>query len=529
MVAKTTRNHPDHSDVNDYAERHRVDLCFYPADGDAKRDYTLWQADGDYDAHTRWAWISLLAEVKTTHEQCAFEFQVKNKPKKRSQPASSSSSRKGKKAKGKGPAKTVGTEREQPQGVTSTSSQDAQPSEAQLPEEGSAKPFMRSGIGAEASLGQMADYVSKIFRRQHRTHIFSLFVFQGQARIIRWDRAGAIVSTVIDFEQNPSLLHKVIWRYAHMNQVQRGFDSTAVPATKAEINKMRNCRAPDSWIAQRRNDALDQRGWPVYKIKMRQADIIDQHPLQPIVRDIKPDDSDPGMRPDASNTVSILIGKRYLATNSPTGHGTKCYIAYDLSRDRLVFLKDYWRPDVSSAIPEGEVLRELRTCGVENVPTPLAAGDVRDDENAQKTYTQDYLDRDEVTQRRFAVLIHYRLVVKEICRPLEEHGNSLILVRALSDAFEGMSFYHLSWAKATLKSFVVPAHRQAWEKKKYTHRDISSGNILLFFYIDLDGHPQILGVLNDWDLCKAFEYLTKVSRPARSVSPPLSPRTIDAD
>ena len=443
-MAKTTRNHPDHSDVNDYAERHRVDLCFYPADGNAKKDYSLWKADGGYGAHTRWAWISLLAEVKTTHEQCAFEFQIKNRPKKtndQAEPATGAKSKKKKKAKGKASQELAGESSKSVTGAGDTQEQpraSGQDSQAQAPDEGSTKPFIRSGIGAEISLGQMADYVSKIFRRQHRTHIFSLFVFQGQARIIRWDRAGAIVSTVIDFEQNPSLLHKVIWRYAHMSQVQRGFDDTVVPATKAELNKMRNCHASDDWIAQRRNDALGQRGWPVYKIKMRQGDIIDQRPLKPIASDVKLDDPDQGMRPDASKEVSILVGKRYFATNSPTGRGTKCYIAYDLSRDRLVFLKDYWRPDVDSATPEGEVLRELRTDGVEYVPTPLAAGDVRSGEDAQRTRTQDYVDRDERTQRRFAVLIHYRLVVKEICRPLEDHEDPLTLVSAVSDAFEGM-------------------------------------------------------------------------------------------
>ena len=64
----------------------------------------------------------------------------------------------------------------------------------------------------------------------------------------------------------------------------------------------------------------------------------------------------------------------------------------------------------------------------------------------------------------------------------------------------------------------VTAHEQAWLKKKYIHRDISTGNILLFFFIDVEGNLQVIGVLNDWDLCKAHKYLTKISRPARSVS-----------
>ena len=66
-------------------------------------------------------------------------------------------------------------------------------------------------------------------------------------------------------------------------------------------------------------------------------------------------------------------------------------------------------------------------------------------------------------------------------------------------------------------------------KKTYVRRDISAGNILLFFFIDAQGNLQVLGVLNDWDLCKAIDHLTKVSRPARSVSSSFSPNLTQAD
>ena len=280
--------------------------------------------------------------------------------------------------------------------------------------------------------------MSTIFQRQHRTHAFSLFIFQGQARVIRWDRAGAVVSTIIDFEQQPSLLKEIIWQYAHMSQAHRGFDCTAMLATKEEIEAMRTCPASDEWISQRRNNALDQRGWPAYKIKMRLEDIIDQHPLKPIACDVRQDDPDPGLRPDTTNAVSLVVGKAYFATDTLDGRGTKCYIAYDLGRDRLVFLKNFWRPSVDSLMLEGEVLRELRTFGVENVPTPLAAGDVLVNEDPQETRKQDHsYDNGRIT-RRSASLVHHRLVLLEICRPLEAHEDALVLVRALTDAFEGM-------------------------------------------------------------------------------------------
>ena len=65
----------------------------------------------------------------------------------------------------------------------------------------------------------------------------------------------------------------------------------------------------------------------------------------------------------------------------------------------------------------------------------------------------------------------------------------------------------------------LAAHMQAWEKKRYIHRDISSGNILLFYYTDDEGNLRVIGVLNDWGLCQTYEYLQNVSRPAHCVSP----------
>ncbi|KAH9835422.1 uncharacterized protein C8Q71DRAFT_710121, partial [Rhodofomes roseus] len=420
---------------------------------DARADYASTDDDSEkkeFRASTRWAWISLLVEIKTALDKCAFTFDNKG----------GYNLKKSDKAKG----------------------------------ETNPRPFIRSGTGANDSLGQMAEYVSKLFRRQHRLHLFTLFIFKGQARVIRWDRAGAIISTPIDFEKDPSLLHQVLWRYACMNEVERGFDPTVVRATVEEIEAMRTCPAPNGWADKCRQDALGQPGWPVYKIMMRPDDLINQQGIQPLTKFMKPDPVD-SIAPGGE--VSYIIGKRYFATNSPSGRGTRGYIAYDVSRNRLVFLKDYWRSRLDSSIPEGEALKRLRASGVRNVPTPLAAGVVRDDAGVtQKTCTQEWL-RDERTKCYSPIQEHYRLVVKEIGEPLTEEVKSVWeLVKVICDA--------------------LYVHRQAWEVEKILHRDISSMNILVYRYIDHKGQPRVVGLLIDWDLCKLTEYLGIASRPARS-------------
>ncbi|TFY54577.1 hypothetical protein EVJ58_g8777 [Rhodofomes roseus] len=444
LAAKNTRQHPDNTDHDDYSEQLRADISCYPVHPQATADYASATADADtFQAQTRWAWISLWVEVKTAHNDCPFEMQ--------------------------------------------------NPTEDN---------FLRGGDGAAMTLGQMAEYTAKIFRRQHRTHCFSLSVYRGRARMMRWDRAGAIVSTPIDFVANQSLIHTVFWRYASMDQKQRGFDPTVIPATPQEIEEMRTCPAPTEWVNACRRASLDQPGWPIYKILMRRQDLVDPRELTPLTNGIDPVDPEPKDPDRAANPdASFLVGMRCFAADSPTGRGTKCFIAYEVSRQRLVFLKDYWRPEtVHPDRREGDVLKLLRTRNVKFVPTPIAAGDVYNSEDGldvQKTRTQEHLNKDKTTKREHPAQVHYRLVVKEIARPLDDHHDPYQLVKVLFFAFE--------------------AHRQAWEQEHIIHRDISATNILMFVYKDEKGRTWVIGLLNDWELCKFLDDIKKgATRPGRS-------------
>ncbi|KAH9927281.1 uncharacterized protein B0H18DRAFT_875646 [Fomitopsis serialis] len=329
----------------------------------------------------------------------------------------------------------------------------------------------------------MAECVGKIFKRQQRLHLFTLLVFNGQAWVTRWDRAGTTVSALIDFKEDPSPLHKVIWRYACMDQERRGFDPTVVRATQDEIDAMWDCGAPNEWVNEHRHAALDQAasGWPVYKIKMRTEDLIDQRDLQPLTDWSSPEPED--TNPPASDGASFIVGKPYFATDSPIGRGTKGYIAYDVSRKRLVFLKDCWRPRVEDSLREGNVLTMLRRSGVQYVPTPIAAGFAM-----LATWDQN-------TTCRWPTQEHYRLVVKEICEPLESHSSPRELVKCIFEALQ--------------------AHKQAWELERCLHGDISPANILILRFIDMEGIERVVGILNDWEMCKLIKDDT-ASRPDRT-------------
>ena len=82
------------------------------------------------------------------------------------------------------------------------------------------------------TLGQITSYAAELCARQHRMHCFSIFICAYYARLIRWDRAGAIVSERFDFVRNPEWLFSFFWRYSHATDPQRGFDLTIVKASK---------------------------------------------------------------------------------------------------------------------------------------------------------------------------------------------------------------------------------------------------------------------------------------------------------
>ncbi|KAI0689807.1 hypothetical protein C8T65DRAFT_700155 [Cerioporus squamosus] len=82
--------------------------------------------------------------------------------------------------------------------------------------------------------------------------------------------------------------------------------------------------------------------------------------------------------------------------------------------------------------------------------------------------------------------VHTRLIIKEVCRSLEDFKTPMELLYAIYRS--------------------IIAHKHAWEIAGILHRDVSVGNILIY---DQPGNKKspILGLLSDWDLAKTKEQL----------------------
>ncbi|CAL1697201.1 unnamed protein product [Somion occarium] len=325
---------------------------------------------------------------------------------------------------------------------------------------GNGGPLLRDSKDAHETRGQMAQYAAELMLRQHRQHVFFVSFFQDTMRIIRWDRNGALVSTPFNYKHNPEKLWLFFYRIRRMNDEALGFDTTVHPAEEERVKEMK------AYVADyMKNEQNSEK-------------------LKPFVKKIFEDDWPIFCMevPNGDGMKHVYIGKHLAGHRSTTGRATRGYIAYDPSHldpntgkaePRLVFVKDTWRPDTDKIHPELEVYAKLHAANVPNIATVVCGGDITVGGEAQRTRTQEVLVK-------FLPRIHYRLVFKEVGRPLDTYSESVEMIQFVGDAIE--------------------AHRGAWFLAGVLHRDISEGNVLINDTPEDSLKPKAF--LNDWDLCK---------------------------
>ncbi|KAI0701127.1 hypothetical protein C8T65DRAFT_656794 [Cerioporus squamosus] len=316
----------------------------------------------------------------------------------------------------------------------------------------------RTDHGTEA-LKRITKHVGQLFTRHHRIHIYALYVLRRQARILYFDRAYTLVSEPFKYgTRQHTALHTFFWRIARMSREQLGFDPTAVLANPVDVRSMLAYApdAPSDYVEEQIYHALSvdpeypslatSGRWPAYELTMC------------------------GRR--------YVVGRPMFSKPSLQGRCTQGFLAYDIEGRTVRFIKDCWRPDIDHARPEHEIYERLNGAGVAYVLTCLGYEDVRGSDGSwQVTRTQT------VVNRSRAAVGHYRLLIKEVCRPLTDFSHF-------------REFTLIMW-------YALIAHREAWEKAGILHHDISPNNILI--YEDGRGQVERRGMLCDWDLCKDKE------------------------
>ncbi|KAI1788211.1 hypothetical protein LXA43DRAFT_648708 [Ganoderma leucocontextum] len=408
-------------------------------------------------------------------------------------------------------------------------------------------------LGRKRLLERISATAELLFAVQHRIAVFMLLVVGRTFRMLRWDRAGVIVSPSIDYFAHPDILYDFLWRISVLDNSRLGFDDSATRVLPGSLDHLRMdiaaLRDPTDVDHEEGDFVGHEADGPVIFAYVRsafRASLGSDWPRYKL------------QVPDGDSTHDYMVGKPIFRSSGALGRGTRGYVAYDCKTRRFVWLKDAWRASYMVADTEGDVLAKLNAANVENVPTLVCHGDIRD----QTTVSGDWWERkyalsctlspsspaaSTASSRTLAPAgspsskkrkrledvadipptprhdghwgtqnptlhlecplrqhKHYRIVVEEVGLPLKEFANGKQLVSLLLDCLR--------------------AHHQAATRPeiRILHRDISSGNMLIYPKVRRDEDTQKCsivwtGLLTDWEL----------SRPVNDVQTPS--RTSQAD
>ncbi|KAF7439781.1 hypothetical protein PC9H_000117 [Pleurotus ostreatus] len=224
---------------------------------------------------------------------------------------------------------------------------------------------------AQQARDQLATHAVGFCSRQHRTHLFFVYLYYPYARLIRFDRAGALVSERFKFTNDCTPLIRFFSRLSNMTPAQRGCDPTVRVADELETKLARERLkewAPD----------------PKYERPVFKMEVYDDPKGLP---------GDDTKKP---NPRTFLVWGALADPGSPLGRATCGYPALEVTHGLdqakeapIMFLKEQWR---SIALrPEIVTLRELKAKGVKHVPTLECGGDLPGQVTQTATYAAEIL------------------------------------------------------------------------------------------------------------------------------------------
>ena len=85
---------------------------------------------------------------------------------------------------------------------------------------------------------QRIKFVSETFQRQHREFVFTVSIGREHARLIRWDRVGAVLSEPFAYKEDPGPLADFLLRVARAPPALQGFDTSVKLATEKQIKEV---------------------------------------------------------------------------------------------------------------------------------------------------------------------------------------------------------------------------------------------------------------------------------------------------
>ncbi|KAH9912204.1 uncharacterized protein BXZ73DRAFT_107573 [Epithele typhae] len=317
------------------------------------------------------------------------------------------------------------------------------------------------------SLEQITEYCSAILGRQHRTHLYAVYIRRDKARLLFVDRERCYVSEQFVYgTREDQTLHRFFWRLARMDRQQLGFDPSVILADREDEKRLlAHARGMKTADPQR---ALLLRALCRDPKTETHESVYTQWPLQRMT----------------VGSETYVVGRPIIQTCALYGPAPRVFHAFRIEQDgsiRAYTFKDYWRLDHEKMVLEHKVYDRLKEAQVANIPTCVYGGDVVVDSEVQRTEN--------------GSLVHYRIVLENMLEPLLEFEN-----------FRELSGFMLN---------AMTAHEQAWcGKAKTLHRQIGTNSILILSEFD-DATQQITrtALLGDWELSKTKTQMDNATGP----------------
>ena len=315
-------------------------------------------------------------------------------------------------------------------------------------------PFNKSFDTVCASRGQMALYATRLQMYQFRTFVFSVGIFGKVARLFRWDRSGAVVSSPIKYsEKGNRELSEFFYRLNRTNRAERGLDPTVSDATPEETAAF--YQAIKTAVGEGRKKLLENLLNSVgnrAEYPRKRVDILNL----------------PGTQ------TSYIVGRSSVTPASPIGRCTRGFVAVEMKTRRLVFLKDSWRPDISGVRPEPHWYKRLQ--GARNIAAfshgsdigvvvrrrVVATGGTKPSVQLQRTLTQNYAKK-YCQIADMTGYVHCRIVQCEFYIPLTEFRDSRHLTEIMYDVLLGEKVFSISKRFATHLS--SHSHRRSFREE----------------------------------------------------------------
>ncbi|KAJ7589507.1 hypothetical protein C8J56DRAFT_826732 [Mycena floridula] len=302
------------------------------------------------------------------------------------------------------------------------------------------RPFLKPSDPAVETRSQLASYAALIDNYQYRKHIFQLLICGNRARFIRWDHSGAVVSESFDYTKRSDFLVTFLYRFSRLNEAERGRDT--------RFMKVSSGSEDDKLAREKLQGDLEH---PGEKREVFRFSVTD----------------------DDGKIHELLAWKHAVARLLPVGRATRAFPVWNKTMGAKMFYKDGWHAETLRQ--ESEIVRKLHSEGVPNIPTIIAGGTLSDlstfnDEFAQASWNQ-------ANSTSMVRRVYRFVLIQEVGRPLCAFTSTRELLKVTHDAFI--------------------AHREAYLRCGYLHRDISEGNILI-----VDAEEGTKGLLIDWELSK---------------------------